>query len=137
MEFPDIGKHCALKECHQLDFLPFTCSHCKQAFCSDHWRVDAHTCPKYDPSQNDHRVPVCPICHQAVPTPRGEDPNLRMDRHITSECGKAKARNANICNAKKCHTHMVVPIQCSTCRKQFCPKHRFPVDHQVCRGIRV
>lgn len=30
--FPDLGKHCQLLDCHQLDFLPFTCDGCKQVF---------------------------------------------------------------------------------------------------------
>jgi hypothetical protein len=28
--FPDLGKHCQHLDCHQLDFLPFTCDGCKQ-----------------------------------------------------------------------------------------------------------
>jgi len=30
--FPDLGKHCQRVDCHQLDFLPFTCDGCKQVF---------------------------------------------------------------------------------------------------------
>lgn len=30
--FPDLGKHCQHVDCHQLDFLPFTCDGCKQVF---------------------------------------------------------------------------------------------------------
>lgn len=26
--FPDLGRHCQLSDCHQLDFLPFTCHAC-------------------------------------------------------------------------------------------------------------
>lgn len=29
-EFPDLGKHCSLDNCSQLDFLPFTCDGCKK-----------------------------------------------------------------------------------------------------------
>ncbi|ODQ79211.1 hypothetical protein BABINDRAFT_26961, partial [Babjeviella inositovora NRRL Y-12698] len=38
----DIGKHC--QYCNQLDFLPFTCPHCKLTLCLDHQKVDAHKC---------------------------------------------------------------------------------------------
>jgi len=28
MEFPDVGKHCQVKECSQLDYLYFKCTGC-------------------------------------------------------------------------------------------------------------
>jgi hypothetical protein len=27
-EFPDLGKHCSVGDCNQIDFLPFTCDRC-------------------------------------------------------------------------------------------------------------
>lgn len=38
----DIGKNCAF--CNQLDFLPFVCEYCKQTFCEQHRRLEAHQC---------------------------------------------------------------------------------------------
>jgi len=29
-EFPNLGKHCSVSDCRQLDFLPFTCDCCNQ-----------------------------------------------------------------------------------------------------------
>lgn len=29
-EFPDLGKHCTVDDCKQIDFLPFTCDRCHQ-----------------------------------------------------------------------------------------------------------
>ncbi|OAY73065.1 Zinc finger AN1 and C2H2 domain-containing stress-associated protein 13 [Ananas comosus] len=29
-EFPDLGKHCSVDDCKQIDFLPFTCDRCSQ-----------------------------------------------------------------------------------------------------------
>ena len=29
-EFPDLGKHCSVDICKQIDFLPFTCDRCLQ-----------------------------------------------------------------------------------------------------------
>lgn len=45
----DIGTNCAY--CRQLDFLPFTCSYCKLAFCESHRTQLSHQCP----------VPVPPL----------------------------------------------------------------------------
>lgn len=27
-EFPNLGKHCSVGDCNQIDFLPFTCDRC-------------------------------------------------------------------------------------------------------------
>ncbi|VYS69672.1 unnamed protein product [Arabidopsis thaliana] len=35
-EFPDLGKHCSVDVCTQIDFLPFTCDRCLQVLCLDH-----------------------------------------------------------------------------------------------------
>ncbi|XP_033626264.1 AN1-type zinc finger protein 1-like [Asterias rubens] len=40
----DIGKHCSVKTCKQLDFLPFQCSACSGIFCLDHRSLDNHNC---------------------------------------------------------------------------------------------
>lgn len=29
-QFPDLGKHCSVEDCKQIDFLPFTCDRCRQ-----------------------------------------------------------------------------------------------------------
>ncbi|XP_073115979.1 uncharacterized protein [Elaeis guineensis] len=29
-EFPDLGNHCSVEDCRQIDFLPFTCDRCKK-----------------------------------------------------------------------------------------------------------
>ena len=46
MELPDLGVHCAVTTCNQLDFLPVKCDACKSRYCNDHWTYDAHTCPQ-------------------------------------------------------------------------------------------
>ncbi|CEF62100.1 AN1-type zinc finger protein 1 [Strongyloides ratti] len=35
-EFPDLGKHCTLNSCNQLDFTPFLCDNCKNYYCGKH-----------------------------------------------------------------------------------------------------
>ena len=39
-----IGEHCSVESCHQLDFLPVTCSHCAKIFCKVHSSTDGHNC---------------------------------------------------------------------------------------------
>lgn len=46
MEFPDTGERCALKDCKQLDFLPFKCDHCNLTFCKNHFNGESHGCSK-------------------------------------------------------------------------------------------
>lgn len=40
----NIGKHCSVPTCHQLDFLPFMCYDCSKIFCKLHKEVTAHQC---------------------------------------------------------------------------------------------
>lgn len=47
MEFPDVGIRCSVLICKQLDFLPFTCSHCQLIFCKEHFHVASHACSKF------------------------------------------------------------------------------------------
>ena len=46
MELPDLGKHCFVSHCKQLDFLPFECIHCLMTFCKDHFGLESHDCEK-------------------------------------------------------------------------------------------
>ncbi|KAL1925373.1 uncharacterized protein VTP21DRAFT_256 [Calcarisporiella thermophila] len=143
MEFPELGKHCAHSDCNQLDFLPYSCKYCKQSFCQDHWKALDHNCPEYTPF--DVRVPVCPICDQPVPINRGEDPNIKMNRHISDGCpptshssptstsgngnGSNASKKSNHCSFRNCRTRVLVPIVCSKCQLSFCVKHRLYSDH--------
>ncbi|XP_021373510.1 AN1-type zinc finger protein 1-like [Mizuhopecten yessoensis] len=43
-EFPDLGKHCSVQFCKQIDFLPFDCDGCGKSFCVDHKFPDDHKC---------------------------------------------------------------------------------------------
>ncbi|OPJ83606.1 AN1-type zinc finger protein 1 [Patagioenas fasciata monilis] len=40
----ELGKHCGVPECRQLDFLPFVCDGCSGVFCLQHRSRDAHGC---------------------------------------------------------------------------------------------
>lgn len=62
MEFEDLGKHCAY--CQQKDILPFQCNCCKEYYCLEHIRRDAHKCPKAN--ANDNTVIICTKCDQPI-----------------------------------------------------------------------
>lgn len=40
----DIGKHCCLKNCKKLDYLPFMCEKCNLYFCLEHKDPELHDC---------------------------------------------------------------------------------------------
>ncbi|KAI5479980.1 zinc finger, AN1-type protein [Pseudohyphozyma bogoriensis] len=145
-EFLVLGKHCQEKSCNQLDFLPFNCPCCAQPFCAEHFRPTAHACPKYDPAKADNRIPSCPLCSTPVSYPPNTDPNLAMDSHLSTSCpilnplAKKPKPGSNgtmpICDAKRCSTKLIAPIQCPDCQGRFCASHRWNKDH-ACPGKAV
>ncbi|KAF9464221.1 hypothetical protein BDZ94DRAFT_1257299 [Collybia nuda] len=129
-----IGKQCSHPSCLLVDFLPFKCQHCEEAFCQEHFTVSAHHCPKYDESKHNRVAPDCPFCHTPVAVRPNQDPNVRMEEHFNNECsvitGKTgKARTMPICARVNCKKVLFQPIQCNSCKDTFCPAHRFPADH--------
>ncbi|XP_073406692.1 AN1-type zinc finger protein 1 [Dendrobates tinctorius] len=42
----EIGQHCDVEHCGQLDFLPFVCDGCSRVFCLTHRSQDSHGCPE-------------------------------------------------------------------------------------------
>eukprot|EP00048_Salpingoeca_helianthica_P003329 m.66043 g.66043 ORF g.66043 m.66043 type:complete len:59 (-) comp12641_c0_seq1:526-702(-) len=47
-DFLSVGRHCAVPDCRQLDYLPFTCAHCKLVTCTEH--REHHNCTVSRPS---------------------------------------------------------------------------------------
>jgi predicted nucleic acid binding AN1-type Zn finger protein len=131
MEFPDVGKFCSHPECHQLDFLPFTCSNCSKVFCLDHRSVAAHACPKVQQA----RTVDCPACTLTLAVKIGEDADAVIARHLDAGCERERARSKQgfKCRAKGCKARELVPVECRHCRENFCFKHRFPSDHSCAR----
>ncbi|KAI0632338.1 hypothetical protein C8Q77DRAFT_1060389 [Trametes polyzona] len=130
----DIGKQCSEPSCLVVDFLPFKCQHCAHAFCGDHFLPTTHHCEKYDAAKHDRVAPSCPLCNTPVAIPPGQDPNIRMEQHINTQCsvmtGKSnKAKSAPTCARPKCGKVLFSPIRCDSCKQQYCPQHRFPQDH--------
>lgn len=54
-----IGRQCSDPHCSLVDFLPFKCHHCAQSFCGEHFKVEAHSCPRYDESKHNRVAPSC------------------------------------------------------------------------------
>lgn len=132
MELPNIGKHCSLKSCNQLDFLPFKCSLCNDIFCGEHYKQDSHPCAG---TKADARATVCPVCSQVIPVNRNSNPNLAVDAHIAKGCQPVTTTKAytNSCSVPNCKVKSLVPIKCDACLKTHCIKHRLEADHS-CTG---
>lgn len=129
MEFPDLGEHCSLSTCKQLDFLPFTCDACKNIFCKDHLKYDEHQCAF---AQNkDRRVPVCPLCNQPISVSATDSVDQKVNEHIENYCKSdlAKHKRSNRCKVKGCKQHMLVPVLCASCKQNYCLRHRHEDDH--------
>lgn len=132
MELPDLGVHCAVTTCNQLDFLPVKCDACKSRYCNDHWTYDAHTCPQKH--TRNVQVPVCPLCDKPVPTPKGTSPDATVSAHLDRDCQeKARRKTKNKCSLKKCKQTEFIKVSCERCHQNFCLKHRHPTDHE-CQG---
>jgi len=132
----EVGKQCSDASCLLVDFLPFKCHHCELSFCQDHFKVDAHKCPKYDENKYNRVAPNCPLCNIPVAVRPGQDPNVRMDMHLEKECsvvtGKVKSKSTPTCARGNCKKVLFSPIRCDKCKAQFCAAHRFPQDHNCC-----
>ncbi|CAN1153358.1 Zinc finger AN1 domain-containing stress-associated protein 12 [Linum perenne] len=129
--FPDLGRHCQHHECHQLDFLPFTCEGCQQVFCLEHRSYKAHTCPKSD--HNSRKVVVCDVCSTSIEiTGRGQgDDKAILEKHDKSgECDPTKKKKPT-CAVRRCKEILTFSntCVCKTCQIKVCLKHRFPADH--------
>jgi len=106
MEF-NIGKHCSLQECKQLDFLPFECDACKKIFCLEHRTSEAHKCPNQNRDIEENKVNTQDI---------------------------SKSKHSYSCQKSGCKGHELIEIRCISCRLRFCVKHRLEQDHS-CKGL--
>eukprot|EP01111_Echinosteliopsis_oligospora_P019040 TRINITY_DN9006_c0_g1_i1.p1 TRINITY_DN9006_c0_g1~~TRINITY_DN9006_c0_g1_i1.p1 ORF type:complete len:161 (-),score=19.55 TRINITY_DN9006_c0_g1_i1:84-566(-) len=129
MEFPDLGRHCGLSTCKQLDFLPFKCAGCSIHFCADH--------------RNDHKCATpcvvisapastisCVVCEKVLLVKKGEDVNQVMDKHLSlNQCSVSKQRVVNKYKCSKCNKYGMTSVTCKDCGLEFCLTHRFNKDH--------
>ncbi|KAF9644589.1 hypothetical protein BDM02DRAFT_3131665 [Thelephora ganbajun] len=128
-----VGHQCSAQYCNLVDFLPFKCQHCEQKFCGEHYLPASHKCDKYDERKHNRVAPSCPLCNTPVAIPVGQDPNIRMELHITNDCsvmtGRTKESTQPRCASPRCKKLLFAPIRCDKCNQQFCAQHRFPSDH--------
>ncbi|XP_042480155.1 zinc finger AN1 and C2H2 domain-containing stress-associated protein 16 [Macadamia integrifolia] len=135
-QFPDLGKHCSVGDCNQIDFLPFTCDSCNQVFCLEHRSYVKHHCPKAN--KKDVTVVICPLCAKGVRLNPDEDPNITWESHVNSECDPSnyeKATKKKRCPVPRCREILTFSnmIRCRDCTVDHCLKHRFGPDH-MCPG---
>eukprot|EP00053_Salpingoeca_punica_P009826 m.88388 g.88388 ORF g.88388 m.88388 type:complete len:258 (-) comp15183_c1_seq1:1419-2192(-) len=127
----NLGKHCALPDCRQLDFLPYKCDACGKITCHEHRQYAAHGCT--ESYRKDVIVPSCPKCGVVVESRPGEDPNIAMNEHIENGCVSPRSGRKiypNSCHAKGCKAREAMQLICSECHLNHCLRHRFPTDHQ-------
>ncbi|WIA16768.1 hypothetical protein OEZ85_013418 [Tetradesmus obliquus] len=132
-----IGQHCAMPDCHQLDFLPFKCDCCSRTYCLSHRTYSAHSCTKAGAKTLD--VLPCPICAKGIHLRAGEDPNLVFERHYSStDCDPAnyaRVKQKKKCPVQGCREKLTTinTYTCKACCQAVCLKHRLEGDHK-CPG---
>jgi len=84
----------------------------------------------------DRVAPPCPLCSKPIAIPPNEDPNIKMSRHIETDCATATGKSPKAssttprCENPKCKKILFASIKCDTCKHSFCPEHRFPSAHR-------
>jgi len=96
----DIGLHCSLPTCKQLDFLPCECDLCRLVFCKDHAAYDAHSCSMYG--------------------------SVAADGKKQSESTPA----SYACFVSGCSNFELIEIKCNACDSCYCLAHRHYDDHK-------
>lgn len=139
MEFANAGAHCSLRECRELDFLPFTCDGCKRVYCLNHRTYNGHRCECSRP--RDLQVVLCPICKASFQVYASEmdDVDRLVNEHIRiGRCeevrrAKREKKARTSCHVRGCKKSEFQPVRCKECRRLCCLSHRFPSDHK-CGG---
>ena len=128
----DVGSHCAMQGCHQLDFLPFKCDSCQKKFCEIHRQYKSHDCS--GESAKDVTSLDCPICGKSIRFTRDVSADLRWEQHYSDDCSRKPAavpKPPEKCPAAMCRAVLGVSnaMSCSKCGVRVCISHRMPEDH--------
>ncbi|NXA46744.1 ZFN2B protein, partial [Nothocercus julius] len=118
------------------DFLPLKCDACERLFCTEHVAYAQHGCTSA--YKKDVQVPVCPLCNTPVPVRRGQMPDVVVGEHIDRDCRSDPAQRkrkifTNKCLKPGCKQKEMMKVICDQCHKNYCLKHRHPLDHD-CSG---
>ena len=115
-----IGAHCQMPFCHQLDFLPFRCESCRGTYCLDHRTETAHECRNAGAWARSRRQENSTNASSAAP----RKPNILTHE---SQCAHPQCKTL-------IHTPLNPGVDCSTCARGYCLKHRLPEDHN-CKNL--
>ena len=100
--------------CHQLDFLPFRCESCRGTYCLDHRSETSHQCANEGAWARARAAQLNASALPSAPRP-----------HILTHEAQ--------CSAPSCKTLVNTPlvpgIDCATCRRTYCLKHRMKEAH--------
>ncbi|XP_052176855.1 zinc finger AN1 and C2H2 domain-containing stress-associated protein 16-like [Diospyros lotus] len=134
--FPNLGKHCTVEDCKQIDFLPFTCDACHKVFCLEHRSYNKHQCP--NGNKHDVTVVICPLCAKGVRLIPDQDPNITWESHVNTDCDPSnyeKATKKQKCPVRGCREVLTFSntVKCRDCTVDHCLKHRLGPDHN-CPG---
>ncbi|GLI62497.1 hypothetical protein VaNZ11_005129, partial [Volvox africanus] len=129
----DVGDHCTVEHCRQLDFLPFKCDGCNRIFCLEHRSYVAHSCP--NACAKEATVIVCPICAKSVHLKPGQEPNEAFDVHQRTDCDPTnydKVHKKPRCPVGGCKEKLTTinAYRCKHCSQRVCLRHRDPGDHK-------
>jgi hypothetical protein len=105
----DIGKHCSVSTCHQLDFLPTKCDFCRLFHCAEHATAPAHQC-----------------------APHAAMLELNRTRSAQAHAQQAQAKTPilpKICTVEGCRAKgelaALSATKCKRCAAALCVDHRF------------
>ncbi|NWX92293.1 ZFN2B protein, partial [Nothoprocta pentlandii] len=109
---------------------------CERLFCTEHVAYAQHGCTSA--YKKDVQVPVCPLCNTPVPVRRGQMPDAVVGEHIDRDCKSDPAQRkrkifTNKCLKPGCKQKEMMKVICDQCHKNYCLKHRHPLDHD-CSG---
>jgi len=110
MDIPnDIGKHCTLASCNELDYLPIKCDRCANVYCKNHVFPDYHQCQSLPPGPLSSSVPAESFQRCVLENCN----NLSLEAFISDRSETASR----------------LPALCSKCQRSFCISHRHPSSH--------
>lgn len=126
MEIDGLGRRCSLPNCRRLDYLPISCAHCKQSFCDEHHKPQAHTCIAIPNGTISHTTAVTTVndeCPQCGAPLKG----ITLGEHLKT-CVVRKFRVDPRCIL--CNKRDPLAVKCPECANLYCVEHRLPEVHQ-------
>ena len=113
----DVGKVCCMHNCHQLDFLPFSCTKCGCAFCEVHFLAIRN-----------RDILKCPGCATKVaPENRTTtEPTTSPESQTTTALKQKQPSQRNTTKCAACGNVIgMFVMKCDACAAPLCVEHRF------------